>query len=227
MSIEDALEGLSDERIAAVGEGAVLACLADRVPGGPPPIEGDCSADGMDFEAEVDGLPGPVADTRVALLEAATACDLDAIVELLAAKGPYLGDGGLPEVDRARNLRDRWSRSEERRVPVLADLVTTLSSGWMCGPDLASALDGREGAACAFLSGGSGAVEGTANIVLIGTKGGFIGFGANGGAQAEALTQWAEVVTGDRSADDHATSDEGLPRGWPRAVPPSALIDES
>jgi hypothetical protein len=228
--VDEALAGLSPERIASIGEAAVKACLADRVPGGPPPIAGECSAAGMEPEFGQTTLPAPVAEARAALAAAAVACDYGALRELMGAQGPFLGDGLLGQVERPAAVIERWQRLEERERPVLAELVTTLQGGWMCGPELLTTVEGASGDGCAFLSAGSGAVDDNAWVALFDTEGAVIGFASNGAVQGAVLEMWAETVTGERNKDSYtiggAQGASGLPRGWPVSIPPSSLLEE-
>jgi hypothetical protein len=63
------------------------------------PTGGDCSASGMAMPAAQEGLPAAVAETRRAILEAAIACDFDA---LEAVAGPNFttsfGDTGFEKI---------------------------------------------------------------------------------------------------------------------------------
>jgi hypothetical protein len=231
VSLREVLDGLTDERIAELGEAAVKACLPERVPGGPPPIDGDCSAQGMEAPALDDaGLPDAVAQTRRQIIEAARACDYEALTALLAKSGPFLGDSLLPPADRAGQLVDRWERQEALNQPVLARLVDTVGGGWMCGPDMSTAVEGRTGDACAFASGGGPVVDDRALVAVIGLGGGWIGFGSNVDAQQVVLGVWADTVTGDRAEASYTIGGgdpQGrLPYGWPRAVAPAALLAE-
>ncbi len=139
VALDEALAGLGDDRRAQLGEDAVKSCLPRRVPGGPPPFEGDCSSQGLEPGPAPEGLPEVVAATRAALLEAATSCDFAAISDLLAPRGPYLGDTGLADLDDASSLAARWERQESNGQSVLADLVNALDAGHVCGPEVMDA----------------------------------------------------------------------------------------
>jgi hypothetical protein len=208
----------------------VIVCLPERVPGGPKPIDAECSAAAMEAPALDDaGLPAPVADTRHKLVDAAIACDYDALAALFAEEGPYLGDGIVPPPQSGASLVDRWRDSEAREEPALAALVSTLASGWMCGPELGAVVEERTGDACVFVSGGSGSVDRGAYVAVIGLRGRFFGQGSNAEAQGDALQWWADTVTGDRPADAYTTGGDGvgqLPGGWPLGVPPAAVLAE-
>jgi hypothetical protein len=113
---------------------------------------------------------------------------------------------------------------------VLARLVDTVGGGWMCGPDMSTAVEGRTGDACAFASGGGPVVDDRALVAVIGLGGGWIGFGSNVDAQQVVLGVWADTVTGDRAEASYTIGGgdpQGrLPYGWPRAVAPAALLAE-
>lgn len=75
-----------------------------------------CSAAGASVPSAAAGLPEPVATTRQAIIDAAAACDLDAL-EGLAAEGfnSSFGGGGV------ENLR-RWEDEGTGRLGTLLDL---------------------------------------------------------------------------------------------------------
>jgi len=95
----------------------VKACLADRVPGGPPPILTDCSAAGLQPEIGNTSLPDAVAEARLAVVEAAVACDYDALKAAIADQGPYLGDGITGQADRAVAGKSSYRRYERWILP--------------------------------------------------------------------------------------------------------------
>jgi hypothetical protein len=229
LTLAEVADGLSDDRIDELGEGAVTACLAGRVPGGPPPFDGDCSAAGSEVDLDDEGLPDEVVATRRALVDAATGCDFAGLRDPVGSGGKPFGDGELGQPTSGRALVERWGRVEERRRPVLADLVATLDSSWMCGPDLAAVVEDGSGEACVFISAGSGAVARDAHVAVIAFDGTFLGFGANRTVQEAALERWAETaVEGDRSSE--LTTPAGplpgpLPADWPVAVPAATLIN--
>ena len=80
-----------------------------------PVVSGDCSALGLPMPADQEGLPDQVADTRLAIAEAAIACDFETLESLA---GPDLttsfGGGGFDNIPR-------WE--EEGTYPALHLLV--------------------------------------------------------------------------------------------------------
>ena len=228
--VDEALAGLSPERVAALGESAVETCLAERVPGGRPPILTECSAAGLPVEIGNTTLPPEVAAAREAVVEAAVACDYEALRTLIAEQGPYLGEGAFGQAERSGAVVERWQRLEEREHPVLAELVATLQGGWMCGPGVLDTIEGGSGDGCAFLSAGSSPVDDNAWVAVFDLEGGLLGFASNGGTQGAVLEIWAETVTGARNRDTYtlggAQGASGLPRGWPVGIPPAALLEE-
>jgi hypothetical protein len=183
----------------------------------------------MDPELDDEGIPAAVAETRRALIDAAVACDYAALEELFGERGPFLVDSVTSAPSAPSAVIDRWIHREEQHEPVLAGLVTALSSGWLCGPEVANVVEGREGEACAFLSGGAGKAPDRALVALVGIKGRFLGFGSHGGVQDAVLEMWADTVTGVRNEDHYTQRTAGLgrlPRGWPVGVPPAVLLAE-
>lgn len=82
----------------------------------------ECSSSGTPPPAEDPALPDPVADTRLAVVEAAAACDLDVLVDL-AGPGFVTSFGG----GGAENFR-LWEESGEGRLDVLL-LILGMSHG--------------------------------------------------------------------------------------------------
>jgi hypothetical protein len=228
--VDEALAGLTAERIATLGESAVETCLADRVPGGRPPILLECSASGLDVELDDAGLTPEMAGARRAVVEAAVACDYQTLRTLIAEQGPYLGDGAFGQATRPTGVVERWQRLEDREQPVLAELVATLQGGWVCGAGVLDTVEGGSGDGCAFLSAGTGPVDDNAWVAVFDVEGGMVGFASNGDTQGGLLEIWAETVTGARNADQYTFGGQqgasGLPRGWPVGIPPAALLEE-
>lgn len=229
IGVEEALAGVDEARAAALGEAAVEACLPRRVPGGPPPIEGACSAAGLEPQLDDAGLPPEVAAARRTIVEAAVACDYDALQGLFAQRGPYLVDSVTGPPSSSASVVDRWIHREEQNERVMAGLVTALSSGWLCGPSIGAAIEGRDDGGCAFVSGGTGVVEDRAFVAILGMKGRLFGFGSNGPVVDTVLETWAGTITGDVRGVDYTQSAAGLgrkPKGWPIGVPPAVLLAE-
>ena len=82
----------------------------------------ECSSSGTPAPAEDPALPDPVADTRLALIEAAIACDLDVLVDL-AGSGFVTSFGG----GGAENIR-LWEEAGEGKLDVLL-LILGMSHG--------------------------------------------------------------------------------------------------
>jgi hypothetical protein len=231
ITTDEALEGLSQERIELLGKEAVRACLPDRAPtrgGGGPGTE--CSSAGAEPEMTQEGLPAEVQATRTAILEALVACDYSALDDLFAENGPYFGDASAPAPRTGFDLVDRWKRQEGRGNAVLRDVVTTLSSGWFCGPDLSEVVPDATGDACAWVSPGRAAINSEAWVVVIGQKGGWRGFGDQPAIQEELMAVWSATVTGERDpaafdSGGPGASIGGLPPGWPAAIAPASLLE--
>lgn len=231
VTLDEALAGVSSERIEQLGKEAVRACLPERAPtrggGGP----GDqCSAAESKPEMTQEGLPPEVDAARTAILEAAIACDYGALDDLFAGSGPYFGDAIVSNPEFGPELIDRWERQEERGQAVVRNLVTTLSSGWMCGPDLAEVIDDATGDACAWVSPGKGEVDRRAWVVVIGTKGGWRGFGDQPAIHEALMATWSDTITGDRDPAAFTSGGPGgriggLPPGWPVAIAPASLLE--
>lgn len=81
-----------------------------------------CSAEGLALRAQAqDGLPGPVAFIRTEIVEAATVCDYDRMVELTAPGFIHSFGGGTSP------LRT-WVQAEQSRQDVLAQIVSVLDT---------------------------------------------------------------------------------------------------
>lgn len=230
IGLDEAVEGLTPERIDELGEAAVRACLPERVGGGRGTWDGDCSSEGATADLADAGLPEEVAVARQAIVDAAATCDYGALAAVFAESGPYFGDGNAPPPDLGRVLVDRWERRERQDQVVLADLVATLESGWLCGPDVASVVEGREAseAACAWVWSGDGPVDSRASVVLITSDGEWLGWGEHVDVQSDLMAFWSSTVTGGTAADTYEWTgkgeSDGLPAGWPISVAPAAHL---
>jgi hypothetical protein len=228
VSLEEAQVGLDEGHIAELGEWAVRSCLPDRVPSGSAAPTGVCSAAGLEPALDQEGLPEAATAARRRILEAATACDFTALGRILASAGPYFDDAASPAPDRPTSLARRWERREELGQPVLANLVATLDSGWMCGPAVATAVDGGEGAGCGWVWSGEGPVDRTAYVALVDGEGGWMGFGEDVDIQSELMALWSGTVTGTQPTEEYQwTAREAgaaWPLGWPTGVAPTAEL---
>lgn len=85
-----------------------------------PPRE--CSADGMVIaDVDAEGIPPEVAATRAGVIDAATACDFDALAQL-AALGPL-----AVVIDGAEAPVDGWERRERAGEPILQRVAGVLA----------------------------------------------------------------------------------------------------
>ncbi len=228
IGLDEALEGLPTERIEELGEAAVRACLPERVGGGRGIWEGDCSADGVTPEFDDTGLPEAVAAARQAITDAAAQCDYAGLSAVFAESGAFFGDGNAPPPDLGRVLVDRWERRERQDQVVLSDLVSTLGSGWLCGPDVATVVEGREGGGCAWVWSGDGAVDSRASVVIVTSDGEWLGWGEHVDVQSDLMAFWSSTVTGGTAVDTYEWTgkgeNDGLPAGWPVSVAPAAHL---
>ena len=84
------------------------------------PVFADCSAAGLPMPAEQEGLPDEVADVRLAIAEAAIACDYETLESLASPDlNTSFGGGGFDNLQR-------WE--EEGTYPALALLVELLDT---------------------------------------------------------------------------------------------------
>jgi hypothetical protein len=106
-----------------------IALLAGTCAGGERPVLSDettppraCSAEGMVVpELSGEGQPGPVADARIAIIEAARACDYAALADL-AAPGPMVAT-----IDGRQVPVTEWEAEEEQGEPVLRSVAGVLT----------------------------------------------------------------------------------------------------
>ena len=85
-----------------------------------------CSASSMELDRESTDLPEPVAEMRLAIMEAATDCNYDRLADLALAGREHFtysfGGGGNPA--------GHWREAENRDAQVLATLIKILNLSW-------------------------------------------------------------------------------------------------
>jgi hypothetical protein len=95
--------------------------------GDPPRTSATCSASELSAAlAKPQGLPQPVADVRLAIAEAAVACDYEALETLAIRDGEFVQSFSDDEAPDPGQAARAWWETEEAGDPILATLVRLL-----------------------------------------------------------------------------------------------------
>ncbi len=114
----------------------------------PTSAPGSCSAAGMDASlATQDGLPAPVAATRLLIAELAAACDLDGLAELALEGEPFFSfsfGGGDDPAEFWRTAESQGDPVTRRMIEVLAlpyGVIDDLDPPIFAWPELATLVE--------------------------------------------------------------------------------------